>query len=57
MTVLVKLTNGGSYAIDNVVSVNKIVGTVLIQYIGKDNTVQTVTYDDTCNVQLSAIIM
>lgn len=57
MTVLVKCEDGHSYTIDNVVSINKVLGTVLIQYIDRTNYPQTTTYDERCNVQISVIVM
>lgn len=57
MTVLVKCESGLSYTLDNVVSINKILGTVIIQYIDKNNIPENVSYDETCNAQITALVM
>lgn len=45
------------YVIHNVVSINRIMGHVLIQYIDENRNPQSAHYDETCNVQLTAIVM
>lgn len=57
MTILVKVNNSTSYTIDNVVSINKILDRVLIQYIDENNNPQNTMYcvDDT-ELSIMAIV-
>lgn len=57
MTILVRINNQKSYTINNVVSINKILNRVIIQYIDENNNPQNTMYctDDT-ELSITAIV-
>lgn len=58
MTILVRINNQKSYTINNVVSINKILNRVIIQYIDENNNPQNTMYctDDT-ELSITAIVL